>query len=81
MCGRVRLGGELQGAAGGVAALCLLYALFRLVLPGFEFGLELVLGGLAPRFYTLSEVLGLIAGGAALGLIGSAAALTAEARA
>jgi cell division transport system permease protein len=72
--------GLLQGAVGGVLAAALLYALFRLVLPGFEFGLELVLGGLAPRFFTLSEVLGLIASGATLGLIGSGAALAAEAR-
>lgn len=73
--------GLLQGAAGGVLAAVLLYALFRLVLPGFEFGLELVLGGLAPRFFTASEVLGLVASGAALGLIGSGAALAAEGRA
>lgn len=73
--------GLIQGAAGGVFAALLLYALFRLVLPGFEFGLELVLGGLAPRFFTGSEVLALVAGGAALGLIGSGVALAAEERA
>lgn len=67
--------GLLQGAAGGALALGLLYALFRLVLPGFEFGLELLLGGAAPRFFSAGESLGLLAAGAGLGLVGSAAAL------
>ena len=75
------LEGALQGAAGGVAALCLLYALFRLVLPGFQFGLEMVLGGVSPRFFTPAEALGLVAVGAALGLFGSSAALLGERRA
>jgi cell division transport system permease protein len=69
------LEGLLQGAAGGALALALLYALFRLVLPGFEFGLELVLGGAAPRFFAGREALGLVAAGGGLGLLGSAAAL------
>jgi len=69
------LEGALQGAVGGVVALTLLFALFRLVLPGFEFGLELMLGGLAPRFFTLGEALLLVGCGAGLGLIGSASAL------
>jgi len=67
--------GVLQGALAGTLALALLYALFRLVLPGFEFGLALLLGGVAPRFFEPHEMAALIAGGAALGLIGSAAAL------
>ena len=75
------LEGALQGAAGGVAALGLLYALFRLVLPGFQFGLEMVLGGVSPRFFTLDEALALVAVGAALGLFGSSAALLGERRA
>jgi cell division transport system permease protein len=69
------LEGVIQGAAGGAIALGLLYALFRLVLPGFEFGLELLVGT-APRFFSSSEGLILIAGGAGLGLFGSAAALS-----
>jgi cell division transport system permease protein len=69
------LEGLLQGAAGGTLALMLLYALFRLVLPGFEFGLELVLGGAAPRFFAGGEALGLVAAGGGLGLLGSGAAL------
>jgi cell division transport system permease protein len=67
--------GLLQGAAGGAVALALLYALFRLVLPGFEFGLELLVGS-APRFFSAGEALVVVAGGAGLGLFGSAAALS-----
>jgi len=67
--------GLLQGAAGGAVALALLYALFRLVLPGFEFGLELLIGS-APRFFSSGEALSVVAGGAGLGLFGSAAALS-----
>ncbi|MDH3520215.1 MAG: ABC transporter permease [Myxococcales bacterium] len=73
--------GVLQGAAGGALAALLLFLMFRLVLPGFEFGLELVLGGLAPRFFSPLETLGLVAAGAGLGLVGSGAALAAESRA
>ena len=69
------LEGLVQGAAGGAIALGLLYALFRLVLPGFEFGLELLVGT-APRFFSSGEALILVAGGAGLGLFGSAAALS-----
>jgi len=69
------LEGLVQGAAGGAIALGLLYALFRLVLPGFEFGLELLVGT-APRFFSSGEALILVTGGAGLGLFGSAAALS-----
>jgi cell division transport system permease protein len=69
------LEGVLQGAAGGAIALGLLYALFHVVLPGFEFGLELLVGS-APRFFSSGEALIVVAGGAGLGLFGSAAALT-----
>jgi cell division transport system permease protein len=69
------LEGVFQGAAGGAIALGLLYALFRLVLPGFEFGLELLVGS-APRFFSSNEALIVIGGGAGLGLFGSAAALS-----
>ena len=75
------LEGVLQGAFAGALALALLYALFRLVLPGFEFGLELLLGGVAPRFFAPQEMATLLAGGAALGLVGSAAALAGGGRA
>jgi cell division transport system permease protein len=69
------LEGLLQGAAGGALALALLFGLFHLVLPGFEFGLELVLGGMAPRFFSPGDAALLVGGGAGLGLLGSAAAL------
>ena len=69
------LEGLLQGGIGGTLALLLLFGLFRLVLPGFEFGLELVLGGAAPRFFSGGEALWLVLGGASLGLMGSTAAL------
>ncbi len=68
--------GLVQGAAGGVAAVAVLLGLFQLVLPGFEFGLEFLLGGVAPRFFSVAEVAALVGGGAGLGLFGSAAALT-----
>jgi len=69
------LEGVVQGAAGGAIALGLLYALFRFALPGFEFGLELLVGT-APRFFSSGEALIVVAGGAGLGLFGSAAALS-----
>ncbi len=72
--------GALQGLAAGVLAWVLLYALFRLVLPGFEFGLELVLGGVAPRFFDGGESAALLGGGTALGLLGSALAVASEGR-
>ena len=72
--------GLIQGAVGGVLALGVLYAVFRLVVPGFEFGLELVLGGVAPRFFTGSEAMALLAAGSGLGLFGAAAALASESR-
>jgi cell division transport system permease protein len=75
------LEGAAQGAAGGLVALALLGALFRLVLPELEFGLALVLGGIEPRFFALPEAAGLVAAGAALGLVGSAAALSGSWRA
>jgi cell division transport system permease protein len=71
--------GIAQGAAGGTLAVLLLFGIFHLVLPGLEFGFEVVLGS-APRFFHASEVLMLVGQGAALGLIGSVAALVGNAR-
>lgn len=73
------LEGVVQGAAGGAIALGLLFVVFRLVLPGLEFGLELLVGT-APRFFTGAEALLLVGSGAGLGLLGSAAALGSESR-
>ncbi|MEM7412510.1 MAG: permease-like cell division protein FtsX [Myxococcota bacterium] len=72
--------GALQGLCGGLLAWATLYGLFRLVLPSFEFGLALLLGGESPRFFEGSEAAGLWAGGMLLGLIGSSLAVTAEGR-
>jgi len=72
------LEGALQGLAGGVLAWLLLFGLFRLVLPGFEFGLELLMGGLAPRFFDAGEASWLWGGGAGLGVLGSALAVASE---
>jgi len=69
------LEGLLQGAVGGVVALVLLFGLFSLGLPGFAFGLELVLGGAVPNFFSVAQALALVAGGAFLGLLGAGAAL------
>lgn len=69
------LEGLLQGIAGGLLALLLLFGLFHLVLPGFAFGLELLLGGAVPEFFDARQALGLVLGGALLGCIGSATAL------
>ena len=73
------LEGITQGALGGALALGVLYALFRLALPGFEFGLELVLGT-APRFFDATEASGLVTVGAALGLLGSTVSVMGSAR-
>ncbi|MFQ5418183.1 MAG: cell division protein FtsX, partial [Myxococcota bacterium] len=72
--------GAVQGAFGGAVALALLYGIFRLVLPGFEFGLEIVLGG-SPRFFSAGEMGAVIAQGTALGWIGSVAAVAGSRRA
>jgi len=69
------LEGLLQGAAGGTVALLLLFGLFQLVLPGFEFGLEFVLGGVKPHFFAVGQALSIVAAGAGLGFFGSAAAV------
>jgi cell division transport system permease protein len=74
------LEGLLQGALAGGLALAALYALFRLALPGFEFGLALLLGGAAPRFFEPPEMAALLGIGAGLGFVGSAAALAGTSR-
>jgi cell division transport system permease protein len=74
------LEGIVQGAIGGALALLLLFGLYQLVLPEFEFGLEVVLGGTQPRFFSGAESLSLVGAGAALGLFGASAALATESR-
>lgn len=72
------LEGALCGAAGGALALGALFLLFHLVVPGFEFGLELLLGGLRPHFFTFRECLALLASGVGVGGLGSLFALVSE---
>jgi cell division transport system permease protein len=67
--------GFIQGTLGGVLAVALLYWFFRVLLPGFEGGLELLLGFARPAFLGVEGVLALIVGGAALGTLGSGLAL------
>jgi len=67
--------GAIQGALGGVLAVAVLYALFRLALPEIEAGLTLLLGFSEPRFLGFRGVLNLIGAGAVLGLLGSAVAV------
>jgi cell division transport system permease protein len=72
------LEGVIQGTLGGGTALVVLCALFQLVLPGFEFGLEMLLGGVSPVFFSSAGCLFVLFGGAGLGLLGSIAALASE---
>lgn len=69
------LEGTLQGMAGGLLAVLLLYIAFELFAPQIQFGLSFFLGSAKPRFFELSELISLVLGGAILGAIGSAAAL------
>ena len=69
------LEGTIQGLAGGLLAVLLLYAAFEIFSPQIQFGLSFFLGSAKPRFFEWSELVALIAGGAALGMLGSAAAL------
>jgi cell division transport system permease protein len=67
--------GVLQGLLGGGVAAAALYALYRLALPQFASGIQLVLGFAEPRFLDPRELGVLVATGALLGALGSAAAL------
>jgi cell division transport system permease protein len=69
------LEGTAQGAIGGVVAVALLYLGFLLFLPQLRSGLELFIGSSSPRFFGAVEAGWLIAGGAAIGMLGSALAL------
>jgi len=67
--------GILQGLLGGGIAGLALYALYRLALPRLESGIQLFLGFAEPRFLDPRELAVLVAAGALLGGLGSAAAL------
>ncbi len=69
------LEGTLQGTLGGLLAVGVLYVAFVLFTPQIQYGLSFFLGNTQPRFFVAWELLGLVAGGAALGVLGSATAL------
>lgn len=69
------LEGTIQGLAGGLLAALLLYVAFELFAPQIQFGLSFFLGTAKPRFFEWVELLSLVLAGAALGVMGSAAAL------
>jgi cell division transport system permease protein len=69
------LEGTIQGLAGGLLAVMLLYVAFEVFSPQIQFGLSFFLGSAKPRFFEWSELIALILSGAALGMLGSAAAL------
>lgn len=67
--------GVVQGALGGGLALALLYGGYRLLVPGLQEGLAFVMGYAEPAFLGTGAALWLVAGGAVLGVVGSAAAV------
>lgn len=72
--------GFIQGSLGGVFAVVLLYGFFRILLPGLEGGLEILLGFAKPVFVGSEGVLALIVAGSALGTLGSGLALVERSR-
>ena len=69
------LEGALQGAVGGALAVAALAGLYRLALPSFGSALTLVFGDSPPSFFSASQMIALIAAGALLGVVSSAASL------
>lgn len=69
------LEGVLQGTAGALLAVGLLFALYELVTLGFGGSLAFVIGHVEPAFFDAPEVLGFVLAGAALGCIGSISAV------
>jgi cell division transport system permease protein len=69
------LEGLLEGALGGLLALGGLALGFHALAGSFGTGLELVLGTARPVFFAPGELIGLVVLGAALGGLGSAAAV------
>lgn len=70
------LEGLLEGALGGLVALAALAVGFRALRALLGGGLELLLGYAEPAFFGAGGALLLVAAGAGLGLVGSAAAMT-----
>ena len=69
------LEGLLQGLAGALVALAILFLLFLTAVPMLSGGLVFLLGHASPAFLGLDGCLAMLAAGAALGIVGSAFAL------
>jgi cell division transport system permease protein len=69
--------GLLQGAVGGLLGVGLLFAVFHVAVPQLRDALELFLGWSDPAFLSPRNVGILVAGGAAFGFTGAAAAVAA----
>jgi len=69
------LEGLVQGLLGGLAALGLLYGVYLGIGGQLQDALAFLLGGAPPGFLGASGCLALVGGGAALGAVGSAAAV------
>jgi cell division transport system permease protein len=67
--------GVIQGLLGGALGIAVLYGLFRVAVPALGDALELFLGWSQPSFLSPLRLGLLLAGGAAFGLIGAAAAV------
>jgi len=70
------LEGLLQGLAGGICAVALLYVLYELLLPYTAAGWSFLLGNVSPQFLSDMGAFTIVAAGAGLGLFGAAVALT-----
>ncbi|MCP5042689.1 MAG: ABC transporter permease [bacterium] len=69
------LEGTIQGLAGGLLAVLLLWLAYSLFSQQIQFGLAFFLGNAPPRFLDWGEGVGIVLGGGMLGVFGSAAAL------
>ena len=69
------LEGTIQGLAGGLLAVLLMFCAFEVFTEQIQFGLSFFLGNAKPRFLEWGESFALVVGGGALGMLGSVAAL------
>ena len=69
------LEGTVQGFAGGLLALLVVWGTYELVLPEVRSGLELLVGRAELHFFSGAQAAGLVGAGAGLGLLGAITAL------
>lgn len=69
------LEGTVQGLAGGLLALLVVWGAYELVLPQVRSGLELLVGRAELHFFSGTQAAGLVGAGAGLGLLGAITAL------